>query len=107
MAKAANRAGKSQLLKLMAHLHQIKVVERYLPKTAASRVYGYTFPDGHIEVNAVQSIVDTVIHELLHSLYPTYSESQVKRLTTRLVRQMTDEEILAFYAAYRTRLSRS
>lgn len=85
----------------MAHLHQIKVVERYLPKTAASRVYGYTFPDGHIEVNAVQSIVDTVIHELLHSLYPHYGEWTVKRLTTRICRAMTDAETLAFYNAYK------
>lgn len=94
------------LLKLMMHLHTVKVVERYLPKDAVRRVYGYTYADGHIEVNAVQSIVDTVVHELLHSMFPDYSEGTVKRLTTQILRRMTDEEILAFYAAYRARVGR-
>lgn len=98
------QAGKRMLLDLMAQLHKVKVSEKYLPKDALRRVYGYTYADGRIEVNAIQSIVDTVLHELLHSLYPSYSEAVVKRLTTQLLRRMTDEEVLAFYRAYKKRV---
>jgi hypothetical protein len=97
-------AGKSLLLKLMAQLGQVKVREVYLPKEDAAVVYGYTYADRSIAVNFVASVVDTLVHELLHSTYPDYSEATVRRLTRRLMHEMTDQEIMAFYDAYRARV---
>lgn len=93
-------AGKSLLLKLMARLGEVKVRQAYLPKEDTANICGYTYPDGSITVNPIPEIVDTVVHELLHSLYPRYSEATVCRLTKRLMHAMADEEIVAFYEAF-------
>lgn len=96
-------AGKSLLLKLMARLGEVECRATYLPKEGPANVFGYTYSDGSIAVNVVPSVVDTLIHELLHSLHPEYSEATVLRLTKRLMHELTDDEIHAFYAAYERR----
>lgn len=57
----------------------------------------------HITVNPVHQTVDTVIHELLHRLHPSWKESYVRRTTTYLRRRMTDAETIAFYQEYQAR----
>jgi hypothetical protein len=60
----------------------------------------------HIAINPVWSTVDTLIHELLHRLYPQWSENYVRRTTTYLLRRMTDDEAIAFYNEYELRARR-
>jgi hypothetical protein len=60
----------------------------------------------HVWVNPSHATVDTVVHELLHRMNPTWSESYVRRTTTFLVTRMTDEEIRAFYDEYQRRAHR-
>jgi hypothetical protein len=93
-------AGKSLLLRLMARLGEISVRASYLPKDGRVNVSGYTYPDGSITVNVIPETVDTVVHELLHSLYPRYNEATVRRLTKKLMHDMTDDEIKAFYEVF-------
>lgn len=87
----------------MARLGQVSVSEKALPRSAGKRVYGYTYADGSIDVNPIPSVMDTLIHELLHSLHPEYSERTVRRITSLVCHAMTDDEMQAFYAAYRQR----
>lgn len=102
-------AGKSLLLKLMERLGEVAVQERYIPRDAdGKRVYGYCYQDGSIHINPTVAVVEVLIHELLHSYYLREngnpgSESTVARLTERLMNEMTDAEMQAFYAAYERR----
>lgn len=57
-----------------------------------------------ITINPVLSLVETTIHELLHRLYPAWSERYVRNRTTYLMRRMTDQEIQTFYDEYRRRV---
>jgi hypothetical protein len=98
-------AGKALLLKLMARLGEVTMKEAYIPKEGQSNIYGYTwFDPPRITINPLPNLVDTVVHELLHSCYPSYSEATVRRLTRRLMHEMTDDEIKAFWDAYRDRV---
>lgn len=89
------------MLSLMKRMGEVEVKERFRGRDSDGKaVYGYTFGDGRIEVNPIPSVLDTLIHELLHSLHPEYSEATVRRLTGRVMRAMSDGEMLAFYDAY-------
>lgn len=97
----ARQNQKAFLLQLMHRMGQVGITEKYLPKANGKRVYGYTYSDGSIEVNPVPALMDTIIHELIHSLHPEYSEITVRRITSMVCRKMSDEEMQAFYEAYR------
>jgi 6-phosphogluconolactonase (cycloisomerase 2 family) len=89
------------LLQLMKRMAEVGVESVYIPTDSkGQKVYGYTYADGSIKVNPIVSVVDTVIHELLHSLNPAYSEATVRQLTGKLLRGMSDAEVLAFYGAF-------
>jgi len=69
------------------------------------------FVDGYIEggtitVNPVPATVDTVIHEILHRLFPEWKEPYVRNRTTYLLRRMSDAEIRAFYTEYQQAVTR-
>lgn len=55
---------------------------------------------GHITINPMHETVDTVIHELLHRLYPAWSERGVRIWTGRIMRQLSGAEVQAFYDEY-------
>jgi hypothetical protein len=59
--------------------------------------HGYTFKDGEIVLNPIVEMVDTAVHECLHRLRPAWSEQTVKRTTTKLLRQMSYDEIDKLY----------
>lgn len=69
------------------------------------RLHGYC-EGRHIWVNPTWSVIDTVIHELLHRMYPGWSEEYVRNRTSYLVNRMTDEEAGAFYEEYVKRAKR-
>lgn len=98
------KAKSSKLLQLMARMGQVEVRPKYLPKSNGLRVYGYCYPDGSIDVNPIPSVIDTVIHELLHSLHPEWSERSVKAQTTKLMHSMSDADVLAFWDAYEAKI---
>lgn len=56
-------------------------------------IHGVTEGDGRITINPAIDVVDTLVHECLHRLRPTWSERAVKAKTTRLMRQLSDQEI--------------
>ena len=58
---------------------------------------------GKITVNPVHATVDTIIHELLHRIYPTRSERSIRRSCSILRRGLSDEEVQLFYELYKSR----
>lgn len=60
---------------------------------------------GAITVNPSVSVVDTLIHELIHRRYPRWSEIRVRRETWRIMRQLSPEDVSAWYKKYK-RLAR-
>jgi hypothetical protein len=90
------------LLRVLAELGAGRIREAYIPSTRES------FVDGEIEgraitINPVPEIVDTIIHELLHRLYPHWSEGYIKNRTSYLMKRMTDEEVQLLYDEYQRR----
>jgi hypothetical protein len=47
------------------------------------------------------AIVDTLIHELLHRMYPGWSETRVRRNTLLFMSRMREADLKRFYRAYR------
>ena len=92
------------LLKLMARLGELTFEEKYIPDSGGHPVYAEWFPEGKIVVNPVRHIVDSVIHEGLHEMYPKYSERAILSLTGKLMKQLTEEDLLAVYESYRRKL---
>lgn len=60
----------------------------------------------HITINPIHETVDTLIHELLHRLYPSWTERYVRNRTGRLRRTLTDAEIQAIYDEYSIQVKR-
>lgn len=100
------------LLKIVAWIAgRGRLTEGWLSAGDASKVwiYGLAFPreqPTHVMVNPVPSTLDTVIHEVLHALHPTWTERGVRRKTKALMGQMSDAEIQTFWDIYQDRLKR-
>lgn len=88
------------MLRLMTLLGETEVSEGYVNKEAKRDIYGYLAPNGTIVVNPVPHIVDTLLHELLHKLHPTYTEQAVRSLVGKLMKQASDEDLCAIYDMY-------
>jgi hypothetical protein len=72
----------------------------------------HQFIDGYIEgqdiwINPAPAVVQTLIHEILHRLYPNWTERYVAGQTTRLMRRMSDQEVQDLYEEYQKRVKRS
>lgn len=61
--------------------------------------------NGDITVNPSVSVVDTLIHELLHRRYPRWSEDRVRRETWRVMRRLSPDDVATWYRKYK-RLAR-
>lgn len=88
-----------------------RITEGWLSAGPSSKVwvYGLAMPreqPTHVMVNPVPSTLDTVIHEVLHALHPTWTERGVLRKTKALMRQMNDAEIQKLWEIYQDRLKR-
>ena len=71
----------------------------------------HMFVDGEtdfrsITINPIPEVVNTLVHETLHVLFPQWSENYVRRTTTYLMRRMTSEEIQTYYDEYQKRVRR-
>jgi hypothetical protein len=100
----AGKKPQKLLLEVMAKLGEVRVKERFIPgDTVGEIVYGQYLSNGTVEINPVPAIVDTVIHECIHALHPDWSESSVKRMTTRLFHRLSEEELRTIYRVYARR----
>lgn len=84
---------------ILGELERGRITERYIV-VPGLKVEGLTDPDGAITINPAHGIVDTVVHELLHRLHPEWSERYVRRTTSLIVNQLTDDDIEGFWRAY-------
>lgn len=92
------------LIRLMSRLGEVEVKEEYIPREKGCDIHGMWEPDGIIKINPVPHIVDTILHELVHELHPTYSEQAVRSIVGKLTKHMTEAETLAVYEAYKRKL---
>ena len=102
MAKMALGAKNKHLWsRLCVELGAAPITEAYL-----SSEYEYVdglCDKGSITIAPHNHIVDTVIHELLHRIYPERSERSIRRTTSLLRKQLTDDEVQWFYDEYQRR----
>jgi hypothetical protein len=90
------------LLRVLAELGAGQIREAFIPSEKHFFVDGET--EGRaITINPVPEVVDTIIHELLHRLYPRWSERYIKNRTSYLMKRMTDEEVQLLYEEYQRR----
>jgi hypothetical protein len=74
---------------------------------------GYIHEDGlHVEglcdgrkivVNPQPSIVDTVIHEVLHFIHPRWGHDRIYREMRRIFKAMSDADVRAIYRTHQRR----
>ena len=55
----------------------------------------------HITINPKVSVVATLLHELIHRRYPSWSESRVRREEKRALQQLSQQDIQIWYQRYR------
>jgi hypothetical protein len=94
------------LVEVLTGLGAVQVKERYLVDGAAKQrnfCHG-EYLDGVVTVNPAPSVVETLVHELLHHVRPAWSERAVRARTTRLIREMSHRDVQAVYAEYRKRV---
>jgi hypothetical protein len=54
-----------------------------------------------VTVNPSVSVVDTLIHELLHRRFPTWTEERVRIETWRVMRSMSHADVRGWYRKYK------
>ena len=85
-------------LRLWAELGAAPITEAYLVAKDA-QVDGVCV-GRDIVINPSHQTVDTVVHELLHRMFPTRSERSIRRTVTTLRNILSDDEIQLFSAEY-------
>jgi hypothetical protein len=90
------------LLKLMARMAEVEFREEYIPQAKdGCDIYGLWDSSGVITINPIPHVVTTVVHELLHEAKPDYSERAVRSMVGKLMKQLTEEEMITIYEEYR------
>lgn len=56
---------------------------------------------GDITVNPAPSVVDTLIHELLHRRFPKWSEERVRVETWRIIRTLSAADVQVLHHKYK------
>ena len=102
LKKDRGESNKKLWLRLRSELETAKITEAYV---SSEDVYvdGLCHADGSVVINPQHQTVDTVIHELLHRIYPERSERSIRRTTTILRKTLTDKEVQQFYEKYKRR----
>ena len=92
----------------MARFGEVSFREAYIPNGPNGKAtHGMWENDGTITVNPIPDVVDTLIHEILHDLYPDYSEQAIRSLTGKLWRQLSEDERQVMYDEYKKRVELS
>lgn len=89
------------ILRVMAALSGTKVSEDFI-EHKNYEVHGVAYKSKRrgIVINPVHAVVDTVIHELLHTMHPEWKENYVRNRTSFLMNRLTDEERQVIYEEY-------
>ncbi len=95
----------SLVMTLLARFREVDFREEYIPNREGNSILGeINYDEGHITVNPVEHIVDTLIHELIHMVYPSYSERAVCSLTGKVMKELTEDELQTIYREYRRKV---
>lgn len=86
----------SLMVKVLTRLGELPIRQAYLGRDT----YAMWEPDGTITINPAIDIADSLVHEILHELFPAWSERQVKTMTTRMIRHLSDAQINAIFTEY-------
>jgi hypothetical protein len=92
------------LLKVMVLIGKLEFHESWIAPNHTHYTDGSCDENNLITVNPIPSVVDTIIHECLHALYPDYSERAVLSLTGKLMKQLTSEDMQTIYGEYRRKV---
>lgn len=97
---AAKRGRDPLLIAVLAELGAGRISEDFV-RSELPHVQVHGLMDGgHIIVNPIHEIVDTLLHEATHRARPDLSEIAVRRRTAKFMRCLTDPEIQAIYDLY-------
>jgi hypothetical protein len=55
----------------------------------------------HITIDPKVAIVSTLLHELIHRRYPSWSERRVRREEKRALSQLSPKDVATWYRRYR------
>ena len=102
--KGRGEGSKKLWLRLCVALGAAPINEAYVSSTENEYIDGFCeLKNGSITIAPHTHVVDTVIHELLHRMYPDRSERSVRRSTSMLLKTLTDEDVQWFYEEYQRR----
>lgn len=88
------------LIAVLAELGAGRISEDFIrAERSGSQIHGL-MDRGHIVVNPMHEVVDTILHEATHRARPDLSEIAVRRRTAKFMRCLTDAEIQAIYDVY-------
>ena len=92
---------KALFFRLIAELGAAPITEAFI-KSKTESIDGLC-EGGSITIAPHSHTVDTVIHELLHRLFPMRSERSIRRTTSILIKRLSDDEVQWFYDEYQRR----
>ena len=101
LKKGRGEKNKALFFRLVAELGAAPITEAFI-KSKTETIDGLC-EGGSITIAPHNHIVDTVIHELLHRVFPMRSERSIRRTTSLLLKQLTDDEVQYFYDEYQRR----
>ena len=87
--------------RVLDRLGQVTVRERFIKPSADEYCVWGTCDKRVVTINPVPGLVETLIHELLHDLHPSWSESYVRNRTTFLFRSLDPRQQLFIYNAFK------
>jgi len=93
---------KPLLVEVLTAFNDVTLREAYLDGGHTHWIHG-EHKDETVTINPMPHVVDTLIHELLHHVRPDWSETQVRRHTTLLMRQLSHGEVQQIYKEYQAR----
>lgn len=96
----AKRGRDPLLVEVLAALGSGRISEDYVRSTTHPDVVNGLEQGGHVTINPAPLVVETLIHELLHRLRPTWAERTVQGRAVRLRRLLSDKEIERVYEVY-------
>ncbi len=97
----------SLILRVCAELGAGKITERYIIDDPGYLCDGHTdHRSGAITINVAHQTIDTVIHECLHRLEPSWSENYVRNRTAFLRNRLSDVEVQVIHDEYQKRVTK-
>lgn len=90
------------LLQVATALGEGNVAEGFIQQEGWE-INGLCDERNQVTVNPAHHVVKIAIHELLHRLYPDWSENYIRNRTSFIKNRMTDEQVQLFYDQFKAR----